>query len=282
VIQLSEHPDFTAWRQAWRECPRQWWRVVLAVLAFFGGLVAAAVAANFLLLPVLKSAFPDAAPLFKELVGIFILGLSFLIALLSFLWAKEKLHGESPSILAFRRGSDWLRTALQSGGIWLALFLIAELALYGSGRLELRLATYEGAHWLLLGVAALVFVGVQAATEEFVFRGYLLPVLASTMSLLGASALTILVFVVGHPGSGLWGTLMVTVYAVVVTFAVIRTGSVSFGAGAHVANNLAMFLLFPGVENAENTPADATALVVACLIWLAWVEHNVRRADQAR
>lgn len=274
---INEHPGFAAWRQQWTDRPRRWWRVLIVFVAFVGGLVAVFLPANLWVLPWLKSSLPDASPFFKEIVRTLMVGLGFAVALLAFLGAKNRLHGSSPSVIAARPRDFRIPDAVVSGLLWLALFLVSNLAGYGPDEMLQRLGTYTVPQWLLLGLAMLVCIGIQATTEELVFRGYLLPLLASSMGVLAAALISMLVFTVGHPGSGVAGTLAVALFAAVAAFAVVRTGSVACSAGAHVSNNFAMFLLFPEATNDMNTFADLGALAVAALVWLAWVAYTARR-----
>jgi membrane protease YdiL (CAAX protease family) len=52
------------------------------------------------------------------------------------------------------------------------------------------------------------------------------------------------------------GTLGVAMFAINFTLAMIRNGSTSFLAGVHVANNCAMFLLYPEASNDQATFVD--------------------------
>ena len=274
---VSENPEFVTWREAWQACPRQWWRIALVFIAFFVGLTVVGLPASTIVIPWLKSSFPAVSPLLKELIQIVLVGLSFIAALLTFLWSMQHLHGKSPSVIASRRSNFRKSDALKSGIFWLILFVIGEVSTNGSGRILQRLETYELWQWLILSSTTLLCIGVQATTEEIIFRGYLLPVLASRVNLLAAIAISIFIFIAGHPGSGVWGTLAVTIFASTFTLATLRTGTLSFGAGAHVANNFAMFLLFPKVTNAQGTITDVAALAAACVIWMVWIEHTLRR-----
>ena len=84
-------------------------------------------------------------------------------------------------------------------------------------------------------------------------------------------------FTVGHPGSGVYGTIGVAAFALMFSLCVLHTATVSYAAGAHVANNMAMFLLFPTVENDATTLLDLTQLVVALIIWFLWVRYRHAR-----
>ena len=136
---------------------------------------------------------------------------------------------------------------------------------------------FDIAQWALLAVIALAMFSIQATSEELAFRGYLLPLLASRASPIIAVLVSTTVFTVGHPGSGVYGTIGVAAFALMFSLCVLHTATVSYAAGAHVANNMAMFLLFPTVENDAATLLDLTQLIVALIIWFLWVRYRHAR-----
>ncbi|MEN9788585.1 MAG: hypothetical protein RLZZ473_649 [Pseudomonadota bacterium] len=266
--------SFRQWPADWRDCPRQIWRTVLVLLAFAAGMVLVVVLANRLLIPALKSTFSTIPPYAREVAQILILGGAFGIGLWAAVRSKRLLHGPlSPSIWAAPGVRPRLSDALLSGALWLVLFLLSSVVT-GLEEVRERLLAYDLWQWMLLGAVASVAIGVQATSEELIFRGYLLPSLASRLPIGIAALISVLLFVAGHPGSGIYGTLGVAVFAIVFTMAVLQTGTVSYTAGAHVANNFAMFLLYPSVENADATLLDLGLLSGSLVIWFLWVQRR--------
>lgn len=89
----------------------------------------------------------------------------------------------------------------------------------------------------------LLLVPVQAAAEEYAFRGWLLQAVGSWTARLGSSAwpailVSAVPFVVGH-GYTDWGPVDIGLFAVVTGWVVIRTGGLEAGIALHVVNNIA-------------------------------------------
>ncbi|MBU3671168.1 MAG: CPBP family intramembrane metalloprotease [Sinobacteraceae bacterium] len=266
--------SFSRWAAAWRDRPTNGWRIALVLLAYVGGLILVMVLANLLLIPALKSMLGTVTPYLRELVQLLILGAAFSTGLWAALRSQRALHGPRvPSLWAAPGVNARYADAVMSGVLWLLLFLLSSV-ITGVDEIRERLLTYSLAQWLLLGAVAVVTIGIQASSEELIFRGYLLPSLAARLSIGVTVLLSILLFTVGHPGSGIYGTLGVAAFAAVFALAVLKTGTVSYGAGAHVANNLAMFLLYPTVENADATPLDLALLSGSLVIWFLWVQRR--------
>jgi len=271
--------SFRHWAAAWRQCPTNGWRVALVLLSYVGGLVLVIMLANLLLTPALKSTLGPLSSYVRELVQMLILGAAFSLGLWAALRSQRALHGPTlPSLWAAPGVTARTRDALLSGLLWLLLFLLSS-AMTGLEEIRERLLSYGIAQWLLLGVIAMVTIGIQATSEELIFRGYLLPSLASRLSIGVAVLLSTVLFTAGHPGSGVYGTLGVAAFAAVFALATLRTGTVSYTAGAHVANNLAMFLLYPSVENADATLLDLGLLSGSLVIWWLWVQRRESLRD---
>jgi uncharacterized protein len=272
-----QHYSFKAWKAQWSSVPTDWWRIVLAVLAFLAGLVAIAALGHFAIIPLIKSTFPDISPLAKELVQFGVIGLQFVSGLMAFLFVKRLLHKQAPSVLASSAASFRGIDAVVSGALFLILALISAVVVDGVQPITDRIAEYPLSAWISLVLIALIAVGIQASTEEVVFRGYLLPVLASRMRVVTAVVIATVVFTVGHPQSGLYGTIGVALFSMLFSISILRAGSISFAMGAHVTNNMAMMLLFPEMSNADARLVDVVSLAASLMIWLAYVEYVVRK-----
>jgi len=85
------------------------------------------------------------------------------------------------------------------------------------------------------------------------------------------------VFTVGHPQSGIYGTIGVALFSLLFSVSILRAGSISFAMGAHITNNLAMMLVFPEMSNADARAIDVAYLAASLLIWLAYVDYVVRK-----
>ena len=161
-----------------------------------------------------------------------------------------------------------------AGMIHAGVLLAIVLALGDLDRLGARLQSYPATAWSTLAALALLLVGLQATSEELVFRGYLLPRLAVQLPSTAAVAVSALVFAAAHPSPGLWGGMLVTWFGVVFGVATWRSGSVWPAIGLHVSHNVLQILLAPGVPVGA---AEFAAYAGAALLWLGWIEWLRRR-----
>jgi membrane protease YdiL (CAAX protease family) len=102
-----------------------------------------------------------------------------------------------------------------------------------------------GFHWSAtaatpgLAVAALIGLGAQTFTEEFVFRGYLTQgLLLATKRPIAASILSGLLFGSLHIPNGIPQALNAVLFGMVAAYMAIRTGGIAFTYGLHLINNL--------------------------------------------
>lgn len=134
-------------------------------------------------------------------------------------------------------------------------------------------ADHSGLPVMLLLVIALV--PLQAAAEEYVFRGYLMQLIGRWLRHPAfAILLPVPLFVLGH-GYDIWGALSVGLFAIVAGWLCWRTGGLEAAIAMHVANNVVIFV-FAGFGLVDGnattgTPVDlivqtATALVFAAIV----------------
>jgi membrane protease YdiL (CAAX protease family) len=95
--------------------------------------------------------------------------------------------------------------------------------------------------WPALLVIVLL-VPVQAAAEEYAFRGWLLQAIGSWTARFGSSAwpailISAIPFVVGH-GYTDWGPVDIGLFAVATGWVVVHTGGLEAGIALHVVNNV--------------------------------------------
>jgi membrane protease YdiL (CAAX protease family) len=95
--------------------------------------------------------------------------------------------------------------------------------------------------WPALLVIALL-VPVQAAAEEYAFRGWLLQAIGSWTARFGNSAwpailISAVPFVIGHGYTG-WGPVDIGMFAVATGWVVVYTGGLEAGIALHVVNNV--------------------------------------------
>ncbi|GAA4363794.1 CPBP family intramembrane glutamic endopeptidase [Paeniglutamicibacter cryotolerans] len=145
---------------------------------------------------------------------------------------------------------------------------------FGSGRM-----------WLMIGLT-LLLVPVQAAAEEYVFRGYLMQCIGGWLRHPAfAIALPIPLFVFGHDYD-LYGQLDVGLFALAAGWISWRTGGLEAALGLHIVNNVVIFGLGAVALADVNAKAGslpsliASALTMGAYVWV--VVHVATRRKIAR
>ncbi|MEL4503438.1 type II CAAX endopeptidase family protein [Luteococcus sp. H138] len=168
---------------------------------------------------------------------------------------------------------------------------IVLLALFGAGSLLLEptpVRPLANAGWLALVV--LLLVPVQAAGEEYLFRGLLPQVIGRWLrSPLWGVLLSVPLFVAGHDYNA-WGLAGTGAFALGATYLVWRTGGLEVAIAWHAINNLFAFgyeLLGLTDPNAPVTASAGmldltmTAVTIGVLEWL-WRTRWSARFDAVR
>lgn len=118
----------------------------------------------------------------------------------------------------------------------------------------------SGNVWLLL-LVVLAFVPVQAAAEEYVFRGLLMQGIGSWLRHPAfAILLPVPLFVAGH-GYGLAGQIDIAVFAAAAGWITWRTGGLEAAIALHIVNNVGAF----GLGTAGFSDVNATDLAWSAL-----------------
>jgi membrane protease YdiL (CAAX protease family) len=143
--------------------------------------------------------------------------------------------------------------------------------------------------YLLSVLIVLLLVPVQAATEEYIYRGVLLQ---SVGAWVRWAPVTIIVsaalFGVSHAYDG-WGILTVIVMGIGFAVVTIRTGGLEAGIAMHAVNNIAAFVvsgtgMFGSTGITEDTGGfpGLVAQVITVALWIAGVEWFARRSGVER
>ena len=273
---MSNKPDdlLQRWADAWRGEPRALARAGATLLAYASGYVAGATGFAWLLRHVAVVAWPDPAGWGREALRLLDVGVTFGAALAAFLVARRALGGTRAPLLRVAASRARRVDAIVAALLWWTASLAIVLALGDLDRLGARLQSYPATAWSTLAALALLLVGLQATSEELVFRGYLLPRLAVRLPSVAAVGVSALAFAAAHPSPGLWGGMLVTWFGVVFGVATWRSGSVWPAIGLHVSHNVLQILLAPGVPVGA---AEFAAYAGAALLWLGWIEWLRRR-----
>jgi membrane protease YdiL (CAAX protease family) len=115
------------------------------------------------------------------------------------------------------------------------------------------------AHAVVLLAVIIVLVPLQAAAEEYLFRGFLAQIIGSWLRHPAwAILLPVPIFVLGHTYD--WtGLVDVAVFAVVTGVLAYRTGGIEAGIALHVVNNVTIFAL--GAVGLADMNAESESLV---------------------
>jgi membrane protease YdiL (CAAX protease family) len=214
-----------------------WWRYLAAiVLALFAG-IALEVAIVLAMLALHLAPQDFATELVKPTHPVvFFLGngVAFAIVLATFAAAIRLLHGKSPADVI----GEWRWGRFAAGlGLWtgcLVLLSLADFAIRPGG-----FRWSADAQTPALALSALVGLGVQTFTEEFVFRGYLTQgLLLAVKRPWPAAVLSGIVFGAMHIPNGVPQWANATLFGIVAALIAIRTGGIAFTFGLHLINNL--------------------------------------------
>ena len=262
------------WADAWRGEPRALARAGATLLAFAVGYVGGA-SGFALLLGHVAPAHRLAAPGWAgEALRLLEIGVTFGAALATFAVARRVLGGRRAPLWRVGASRAGPADAIVAALLWWAASLAIVLAFGDLDRLGARLHAYPATAWLTLAALALLLVGLQATSEELVFRGYLLPRLAVRLPSVAAVGVLASAFAAAHPSPGLWGGMLLAWFGIVFGVATWRSGSVWPAVGLHVGHNALQILLAPRVPVGA---AEFAAYAAAALLWLGWVEWLRRR-----
>ncbi len=218
------------------------------------------------------------------------------LVLLAALWPGRRPAGTVSSVAGGLRWG-WLGWCLLAAVLPVAVLTGTAFLLpdgeTGSGESEVWVGW--GSFLTSLGVLA-VFVPVQAAAEEYVFRGWLTQAVGAFVrspwfAVFPQAAL----FAAAHGWGTTWGFIALVVFGVVAGWLTIRTGGLEAAVALHVLSNLVAFGAAAAVvdglssdETAADSPwslalADvATTLMYAALVlWLARRHSPQRLAPPA-
>lgn len=302
--------------QALRGPKHRWWRPLLGLAAVVACAVLLAgamllYALAFVVAEALGVQLPDPSSLtdawFVSPVGLLVtnlgLALGIPIALVA-TWAQAGRGGLVSSVLGR------VRWRLLLGALGVALLLLVPLAFAGDlllTQLDLPAdgtGTGSGAGgdaaaeepwwpltpasgWLVLAVVVLLTTPLQAAGEEYFFRGWLTQWTGSMLrwrwpAIVVPAVLTAFLFALAHGAQSPWLFADRLVFGLVASLLVWRTGGLECAVALHVANNLLAFglaIAYDGLEDSllitEIAPAEGavsiagTIITTAVLLWWA-------------
>jgi len=208
-------------------------------------------------------------------------------------WAA---HGWRPRWVASVAGGIRWRWLLVTSAVALAVQVVATAALFALGGMPQG----EGEQVLLLLAIVLLTTPLQAAGEEYLFRGWLTQTLGSWFRSAFVAALVPaviggLLFAAAHGGQNLWLFLDRLAFGLVASYLTWRTGGLEAAIGAHAVNNVVVFVpvILSGTLadslQASEAPWQLVALdvvvmlvVAGLVVLLARRQGVARRHDPAR
>lgn len=289
---------------------RSWWRPVVSLLLVLVGIVGASVA---LLVVIVVGWFATGEDLsaFEELSLDFNnpvtfagqnLWLAMLIPIAGL--ATWIAHGVRPgfvsSVIGRFRWTWFAWCLLVIVPLWLAYILIASLAMDDSG------LTWDTAGrpstWVSLLVLTFLTTPLQAAGEEYLFRGWLMQQVGAYVrntyaALAIAIVLSSVVFALAHTSLDPWILIDLGAFATTAVLLTWRTGGLEAAVALHIVNNvivLCLSILTTGLGDAFITPETTgspvgTAMslvsyivVTAVIWWLAGRRGVARRSTVER
>ncbi|MFC8140230.1 CPBP family intramembrane glutamic endopeptidase [Streptomyces paradoxus] len=231
--------------------------------------------------PALPDGGADLGPLGNTAMDLVSIAIALPLVLLATLWPARRPVGTVTSVTG-RLRIGWLGRCLLAGLLPILLLTVTAFLLPGdSGESD----TWVGWRSFLAALAVLaVLVPLQAAAEEYVFRGWLLQAAgAFVRSPWFAVIPQAVLFAAAHGWGTRWGFLSLLVNGLVAGLLTIRTGGLEAAIALHVLNNLLAFGASAAVVDglsSDETAADApwplalTAMVTdllyaAIVLWFA-------------
>lgn len=212
--------------------------------------------------------------------------LGILAMLVGLMFAVVKLQRRPMlTLITPRTHFDWYR-AWQGFAVCFvlaAISLVIEYLFYPA-RFSLNVDLNQ---WLLFAPVVLLFTPLQAATEELVFRGYLMQSLrtftSSTVLIVAFSSVLFMVPHLANPEAEL-GVLVVLDYVLIGAFfalVTLRDGRLELAIGAHAATNIFIALVASHPHSVLATPALVMAdtldpafslmsVIAMCIAFYAW------------
>ncbi len=267
----------------------RWWRplvgtVLLAFAYFVTLLMLLAVSYGLgtaLGAPELPDGGADLGPLGNTAMDLVSIAIGLPLVLLATLWPARRGAGTVTSVTG-RLRIGWLGWCLLAGLPPILLLTVISFFLPGGSD---ESDTWVGLRSFLVALAVLaVLVPLQAAAEEYVFRGWLLQAVGAFLRSPWLAVIPqAVLFAAAHGWGTRWGFLGLLVNGLVMGLLTIRTGGLEAAIVLHVLNNLLAFGVSAAVvgglssdETAADAPwplaltAMATDLLYAALVlWLA-------------
>ncbi|MEV5434127.1 type II CAAX endopeptidase family protein [Streptomyces sp. NPDC052701] len=295
----SDHVGFAYHRMGRSTGRHRWWRPVLGSVLFFPTWLvlvlllyafsyAIGTAAGY---PELSDGGVDLGPLRNTALDLTYIAIALPLILLFVRWTERRPAGTLSSVTGRLRGR-WLAWCLLAGLLPVTLLTLTAILLPDNSSATGESASWVGWRSFLISLAVLaLFVPLQAAAEEYIFRGWLTQAAGAFLrspwlAVLPQAAL----FATAHGWGTTWGFLDLLVFGLVAGWLTIRTGGLEAAITLHVLNNMLAFGVSAAAVDglsSEDTAADApwqlaladmaTVLLYAVIILRMTRRHHPQR-----
>ncbi|SDT42231.1 CPBP family intramembrane glutamic endopeptidase [Actinoplanes derwentensis] len=243
----------------------RWWRPLLGSLLIIIGLPVALAGLFGAAAAVVHAVdgpadFLTAGPLAELVVTTVVLGMLTPLCLLAAAWVQRRPAGTLSSVAGRLRWGRLGRFLLLAAPV-VALMTGVTMLLPGENT---TFVAFDGSQ-LALGLAVvLLLVPLQAAGEEYLFRGWILQSFGAWFaSPWPGIVVSSLLFGLAHGIGSAWLLADVIVFGLLTAVLTVRTGGLEAAIALHVANNVAGFglALATGTLDDTGTPSATVALV---------------------
>lgn len=283
----------------------RWWRPLVAVLmaaVFFLGVSILVAVPLFIVLVATNAVDLFSPTATDDLVTLITpdmarpwtlaFGLGSIILVLPFIPLALRIAGIRPSgvrvnilhSVLFNLRWRWLLISLIPAAVVWVGTLAVQLGIGAALGDELLPFSTDVPTYLLSVLIVVLLVPLQAATEEYLYRGVLLQSVGAWVRWAPVTiVVSAVLFGFSHAYDG-WGILTVMVMGVGFAVVTLRTGGLEAGIAMHTVNNVATFVVTgtgmfgpTGITEDTGGPAGLIAQVVTVVLWVLGVEWFARR-----
>lgn len=283
----------------------RWWRPLVAILmtaVFFLGVsivVAIPVFVVVLATGTIDLLSPSATDDITALITpdmarpwTLVFGLGSIILVLPLIPVALKIAGIQPSgarvnilhSVLFRLRWRWLAISfIPATVVWVVTFAVQLGVGFVLGDELLPFST-DVPTYLLSVLIVVLLVPIQAATEEYLYRGVLLQSVGSWVRFAPVTIVVSAVLFGFSHAYDVWGILSVIAMGIGFAYVTIRTGGLEAGIALHTVNNIAAFVVTgtgmfgpTGITEDTGGPVAFIAQVVTIVLWLLAIEWFARR-----
>ncbi|UNK71803.1 type II CAAX endopeptidase family protein [Microbacterium sp. H1-D42] len=214
--------------------------------------------------------------------------LSIILLLPALLIASRIVAGRGLGLLSSVDGRlrwGWMLRGLGIAVVVFVLGMAIQIALSAIAGQDIVVSEGDFQAWPML-LLVILLVPLQATTEEYVFRGFLMQAIGSWLRHPAfAILLPLPLFVFGHLYD-VWGLLSVGAFALAAGWLTWRTGGLEAAIALHIVNNVGVFVLAAlGLVDANSSGGGAIDLLASVVVLAASVaalEWAWRRSSLAR